>query len=329
MMRCSVINCRSTTADKVSFFKVSNVPNYDAIKDKLVHVTCQKICHLHFDFQWLRIRLKKGAVPTYFGEIKNKNNNFGQSDAVQCSTDHDHLYSIGDARKKLVETTQKLKVAKAKIRNAQTRSRRARQNVASLQVKLGERVEGEEAKKKYQCNKCEFSTNWPSSLKKHHKVKQHQGVKYTCDECEYSTTNKRQLKIHKNTKHDGVDTSNLTKQKETQPEGISEVENLAVKPMHSIHHLAIKDGEADIKEEVVWFVKGEVDEEVEVNEDEGSQEACEIKMEGDPLEPENGTAFLLLDCIKESSPRNFVTDVDPSDNFDPSDKTSIYIYPKN
>ena len=64
--------------------------------------------------------------------------------------------------------------------------------------------------------------------------------------------------------------------------------------MHSIHHLAIKDGEADIKEEVVWFVKGEVDEEVEVNEDEGSQEACEIKMEGDPLEPENGTAFLLL-----------------------------------
>ena len=134
MFRCSVKNCLTTNLQNVSFFNVKKCKNFEEIKDKLVDVKVPKIFQYHFEFKCLNVRLKKGAVPTFFGEIPAENNNKEQIEVAWCLPDHQYAVNT---HKKLMETTEKLKKVKAKAKLNQNRKRRAQQKVVSLQDKLG------------------------------------------------------------------------------------------------------------------------------------------------------------------------------------------------
>ena len=53
--------------------------------------------------------------------------------------------------------------------------------------------ENTNCKKKFQCDKCKFTTHWNYNLQRH--VEEvHKLIKYTCDQCEYKATKKSNLK---------------------------------------------------------------------------------------------------------------------------------------
>ena len=150
MHRCSVINCKNNTTDKVFFFNATILPNFDEIKDKLIECKNPRICHIHFEFKWLNLKLKKGAFPTFFESGDTVYNN---NPAAAITPDHqyapdnipdqqyaptipDHQYAT-DVRKKLEHTEKKLSIAKNKIKVQQSRKRRADKRLVSLQEKLG------------------------------------------------------------------------------------------------------------------------------------------------------------------------------------------------
>ena len=61
----------------------------------------------------------------------------------------------------------------------------------------------EDAKKKFKCNQCEYSTNAPINLREHNNA--HRGIKPNkCEHCEFSTSYKSNLNQHRKT-HMGID----------------------------------------------------------------------------------------------------------------------------
>ena len=49
--------------------------------------------------------------------------------------------------------------------------------------------------KKLKCEKCDYSTNWPQDLRNHNR--KHSGEKYKCGKCDYSTCYRSHLKEHR------------------------------------------------------------------------------------------------------------------------------------
>lgn len=89
MHRCSVINCKNNTTDKVYFFNATILPNFDEIKDKLVVCKNPRICHIHFEFKWLNLKLKKGPFPTFF---ESSYNVYNINPAAAITPDHRKTY---------------------------------------------------------------------------------------------------------------------------------------------------------------------------------------------------------------------------------------------
>jgi len=88
-----VINCKNNTTDKVYFFNATILPNFDEIKDKLVVCKNPRICHIHFEFKWLNLKLKKGAFPTFFERSDNVYNN---NPAAAITPDQHYAPTIPD-----------------------------------------------------------------------------------------------------------------------------------------------------------------------------------------------------------------------------------------
>ena len=51
--------------------------------------------------------------------------------------------------------------------------------------------------KQYACEKCEFVTQWPCKLKEHHKIKHTTPKQYKCDSCHFTTLWPSNLTLHK------------------------------------------------------------------------------------------------------------------------------------
>ena len=61
--------------------------------------------------------------------------------------------------------------------------------------------ENTKCEKKFQCEVCEFTTHWGSSLKRHIE-EVHKLIKYPCDLCDKTFTRKRDVKRHKQSIHE-------------------------------------------------------------------------------------------------------------------------------
>ena len=145
MHRCSVINCTNDTTDKVFFFSATTLPNFEQIKEKLIECKNPRICHIHFEFKWLNLKLKKGAFPTFFETITPDQQYAPDNIPEQWYTPTSYLYTAtlpdhpyaSNVEKKLEHCEKKLSKAKNKSKVQQSRKRRADKRLISLQEKLG------------------------------------------------------------------------------------------------------------------------------------------------------------------------------------------------
>ena len=127
--RCAVKNCKSLQSEN-HFFSVKKCSNYDDIKRYLCDMTRPLICQKHFEFQCLRVTLKKDANPTIFEDLECEE----KKDAL---LDHNYFIEAEKERKAACKKTEVIEMMDKKLRNARKRKRKVEEENVSLGNKIG------------------------------------------------------------------------------------------------------------------------------------------------------------------------------------------------